>query len=151
VDVPLEWHDEAGIDRIADQYIGSIQPGWKWEVQFAEAVNEWRRSLKPIVAAGGARSVPIELQAIRLGDVTIVAVNGEMFTRFTEIVRQKTGLPLFAVAYANSAFGYIPTREAYPEGGYEVETAHFFYNSFRPKPGGLEMLADRAAELVKSL
>src|SRR5213078_4275915 len=96
------------------------------------------------VAAGKAREVPIELQAIRIGDVTIVTVNGEMFTRFTAMLRDALGPHIFTVAYANSAFGYIPTREAYAEGGYEVDTAHFFYNSFRPKPGGLELLAERA-------
>ena len=58
---------------------------------------------------------------------------------------------LFVAGYANAAFGYIPTREAYAEGGYEVDAAHFFYNSFRPLPGGLEMIAQRAAELVLSI
>ena len=43
----------------------------------------------------------------------------------------------------------VATREAYEEGGYEVDQAHFFYNSFRAKPGGLEMLADRATTLLK--
>ena len=56
--------------------------------------------------------------------------------------------PVFVVGYANAVFGYIPTRQAYAEGGYEVDTAHFFYNGFRPKIGSLEMLAERAAELV---
>ena len=35
--------------------------------------------------------------------------------------------------------------------GYEVETAHFFYSSFRPKIGGLEMLCTHAARLVDQL
>jgi hypothetical protein len=151
VPVPLEWHDPAGVDRVADEYIASIKPDWVWARQFKEAVEAWRETLKPIVASGGAREVPIELQAVRVGDVKIVAVNGEMFTRFTETLRQRVDENVFTVAYANSAFGYIPTREAYAEGGYEVETAHFFYKSFRPKPGGLELLAARAVELVKSL
>jgi hypothetical protein len=92
------------------------------------------------------------VQAARVGDVTIVAVNGEMFARFTDDVRRLTGNDrLFVVGYANAAFGYIPTREAYAEGGYEVDTAHYFYNSFRPAPGGLELLAEAAAELVRSV
>ena len=75
-----------------------------------------------------------------------------MFARFVDDLRRAVGDDkLFVVGYANAGFGYIPTREAYAEGGYEVETAHFFYNSFRPQPGSLEMLCDRAAELVRSL
>ena len=81
----------------------------------------------------------------------MLAVNGEMFSRFTDIIRRKTRTRLFVVAYANAAFGYIPTREAYAEGGYEVERAHFFYNSVRPRIGGLEMLADEAARLIGTL
>jgi neutral ceramidase len=151
VPVPLDWHDAAGIDAIASKFLATIQPGWAWEAPFRTAIERWSESTKAQVASGEGREVPIELQAIRLGDVTIVAVNGEMFTRFTDILRRRTSQNLFTVAYANSAFGYIPTREAYAEGGYEVDTAHFFYNSFRPKPGGLELLADRAVELVNSL
>jgi hypothetical protein len=107
--------------------------------------------MKQTIAAGGGREATIEIQAIRIADVNIVAINGELFSRFTTMLRERVGENLFVVGYANAAFGYIPTREAYAEGGYEVDQAHFFYNSFRPVAGTLEMLVDRAAELVKSL
>jgi hypothetical protein len=106
----------------------------------------------PLVATGGGKSHDIEIQLVRIGDLTVVAVNGEMFSRFTDDLRRAVGDDrLFVVGYANAAFGYIPTREAYAEGGYEVDTAHFFYNSFRPQAGALEMLCEHAAELVRSL
>jgi hypothetical protein len=81
----------------------------------------------------------------------LLAISGELFSRFTATLRDRIAKPLFVVGYANAAFGYIATREAYEEGGYEVDQAHFFYNSFRAKPGGLEMLADRATSLFTSL
>jgi hypothetical protein len=151
IPLPLDHLDAAGIDRAADERLINQPPNWVLADPIREAVATWRDSMKRTVASGGGQETPIELQAIRIGDCTIVAVNGEMFSRFTEMLRQRTNEKSFVVGYANSAFGYIPTREAYPEGGYEVETAHFFYNSFRPAPGGLEMLVDRAVELVKSL
>jgi neutral ceramidase len=152
VPVALDWHDADGIDRTANQMIRDVAPTTTWPQQFVEAAQTWRASLKSLVAAGGGREHPIELHAVRIGDATIVGVNGEMFARFTDDLRRATGDEnLFVVGYANAAFGYIPTREAYAEGGYEVETAHFFYNSFRPKPGTLEMLCDQATALVKSL
>jgi neutral ceramidase len=152
VPMPLDWHDPEGVERVADEMIRDVAAKSGWPQQFTAAVNEWRDSLKPIVAAGGGRQHDIELQAARIGDVTVIAVNGEMFARFTDDVRRRAGTDrLFVVGYANAAFGYIPTREAYPEGGYEVDTAHYFYNSFRPAPGGLELLADAAADLVRSL
>ncbi|MGB7160807.1 MAG: neutral/alkaline non-lysosomal ceramidase N-terminal domain-containing protein [Tepidisphaeraceae bacterium] len=152
VAMPLESHDARGIDRIADHMIRDVAPTTTWPDQFTRAVTAWRDALTSQVASGGGREHDIELQAARIGDVTVVAVNGEMFARFTDDLRRATGDDrLFVVGYANAAFGYIPTREAYAEGGYETDTAHFFYNSFRPLPGSLEMLCDRAAELVRSL
>src|ERR1051326_7002841 len=105
--------------------------------------------MKERVVGKGEALVEIELFAAQLGGIALVAVNGEMFSRFTQRLREMTGRPMFVVAYCNAAFGYIPTVEAYEEGGYEVETAHFFYNSFRPKAGGLEMLSERAAGLIE--
>ena len=93
----------------------------------------------------------MDLLAARIGPIALLAINGEMFSRFTALLRSSATRPLFVIAYANAAFGYIAPREAYAEGGYEVERAHFFYNSLRPRIGGLEMLADHAAELISQL
>jgi hypothetical protein len=151
VPMPLDTLDADGIDRLADRMINEVAPTTAWPRQFTQAVTAWRATLKPLVAAGGGRTHDIELHAARIGDVTVLGVNGEMFARFTDDLRRAVGDErIFVVGYANAGFGYIPTREAYAEGGYEVETAHFFYNSFRPQPGSLEMLTDRAAELVRS-
>jgi hypothetical protein len=152
VPLPLEVLDEAGIDRAADERLANPPADWVLREPMREAAETWRAAMKRTVAAGGGREMPFEIQVVRLNDTFIVAVNGEMFSRFTELLRQRTGVTnLFVVAYANAAVGYIPTREAYAEGGYEVETAHFFYNSFRPKAGSLEMLVERAAEVVREL
>ena len=118
---------------------------------FRQAVLKWRDTQKALVEKGEGKSIDIELFAIDLGPVVILAINGEMFSRFTAMLREKIAKPLFVVGYANAAFGYIPTREAYDEGGYEVDHAHFFYNSFRPRAGSLEMLADRAVQLIQKL
>ncbi len=150
VSLPLEYLDDVEVDRAADGRLAESPPGWVLGPAIREAVENWRDAMKQIVRSGGGRNAPIEIQTIRLGDITIVAVNGEMFSRFTDLLRRKTGRNLFVVGYANAAFGYIPTREAYAEGGYEVETAHFFYNSFRPRAGGLEILVERAARAMMS-
>jgi hypothetical protein len=152
VPMSLDALDDAGIDRLADRMIAEVAPTTTWPNQFTKAVSAWRASLHERVNSGGGRTHDIELQAARIGDITILAINGEVFARFTDDLRRAVGDEnLFVVTYANTAFGYIPTREAYPEGGYEVDTAHFFYNSFRPQPGSLEILCERAAELVRSM
>src|SRR5205823_5386708 len=111
----------------------------------------WRDRQKSLIDSGHGKSIDIELFAIDLGPVMVLAISGELFSRFTGTLRERITKPLFVVSYANAAFGYIATRHAYEEGGYEVDQAHFFYNSFRAKPGGLEMLADRATTLLNGL
>jgi neutral ceramidase len=146
--IELDTLTEPEIDNLVNHHLSTIQENWIWAKPFRQALENWRTSRKRDLAAG-LHSLDIELQLIKLGPLNIITVNGEMFSRFNQILRDKTrARDLFTVAYANEAFGYIPTNEAYDEGGYEVETAHFFYNSFRPKRGNLELLANRAAEMI---
>jgi hypothetical protein len=151
VSLPLDVLDEAGIDGAADAFIALLPADHLWKGLIDHAANTWRVEMKRTIAEGGGKEAPIEIQAARIGELRIIAVNGELFSRFTDELRRRTTEKLFVIGYANSAFGYIPTRAAYAEGGYETDQAHFFYNSFRPKPGGLEMLVDRAVEVVRGL
>jgi hypothetical protein len=146
VAVPLELMPAEQIDAHVDELERNIRP--EWDRPMREALREWREMAKR-VAQEGPDHVQIEVQTLAIGPVRIVALNGEMFSRFTQQVRDAIGpdSPLFVVGYANDAFGYIPHAQAYDEGGYEVNIAHYFYNSFRPKRGGLELLAQRAIEM----
>ncbi len=65
----------------------------------------------------------VEAQAIAIGDdIVIVAVPGEPFVKIGLSVRTASPFPatLFS-GYANVGWSYIPTAEAYPLGGYEIE------------------------------
>jgi len=139
------------IDRIVD---GNLKEnvGQLWARPWHDANEVWRKTQKQLVLSGQGQSQEIELFGVVIGPAAFVAVNGEVFSRFTAALRDRTNHPhLFAVTYANCAYGYIPTAAAYDEGGYEVDQAHFFYNTFRPSAGGLELLTDRAVELVREL
>lgn len=65
----------------------------------------------------------VEAQAIAIGDdIVIVAVPGEPFVQIGLGVR--SGSPFTSTlfsGYANVGWSYIPTAEAYPLGGYEIE------------------------------
>ena len=142
----------AEINQHTGDNLAALDANSPWKQQLTLALTTWRDKMLAEVRAGGAKAIDIELQAIGIGDVIVLTVNGEMFSRFTDDVRKLSGIDgLFVVGYANRGYGYIPTREAYAEGGYETDTAHFFYNSFRPAPGGLELLANHAAKLVATL
>lgn len=68
------------------------------------------------------QQLEVELSCLRIGDVLAAFCPGEPFIefqlRFKEAVRPTVGM---FVGYANGSHGYIPTREAYTEGGYGVD------------------------------
>jgi hypothetical protein len=71
-----------------------------------------------------ARRVPIVLSALRLNDITLLHLPAEAFVEYQ--LRAQAMAPgrfVAAAAYGDGGPWYIPTREAYPQGGYEVSVA----------------------------
>lgn len=87
------------------------------------------------VEARHGRGFDAEVQVIALGDrVAFVSFPGEMFTEFGLTLKEDSPFPVtVAVELANGGIGYIPNRQAYPQGGYEVISS-------RALPGAGEML-----------
>lgn len=74
--------------------------------------------------AKGYRSTefPCEVQCVRLGDLAIVTTQGEMFVEFALEIKEKSPAEktfVFTVSNGNLP-GYIYTKQAGEEGGYEV-------------------------------
>ncbi len=65
-----------------------------------------------------------EIQALRAGDLAIIALPGELFSEFTAKLRSLSPTPhTLVVSIANDAVGYLPTAEAIAQGAYETENA----------------------------
>jgi hypothetical protein len=73
----------------------------------------------------------VEVQLFRVGMAALVALPGEVFVELGLQIKARLcaqGFQNVLIAgYANANPGYIPTREAYALGGYEVDSAHCFY------------------------
>ncbi len=68
--------------------------------------------------------VEAELQAWRIGDLAFVTAPAEIFTENGTLVKNQSSFDhTFFVGYTNGSIGYVPTVDAYPEGGYEVTHA----------------------------
>lgn len=83
-----------------------------------------RRAVR--LAELGGKPVQTELQCIAVGDLAFVGIPGELFTELGRSIRD--GSPFthtFIVELANDSVGYIPHREAFDEGAYEVESSRF--------------------------
>jgi neutral ceramidase len=74
-----------------------------------------------------------EVQAWRLGDLTLAALEGEVCADWGPMTRAlATTRHAMVIAYANEVPGYIPTARIIREGGYEGDTSHMAY--FLPAP-----------------
>jgi neutral ceramidase len=86
-----------------------------------------------------------ELQGMRLGPVRWLSLPGEPFVE-TGLALKRTGAS-FVVGYANGYLGYLPTRRAYEEGGYEVVLGAWS----RAAPGSAERLGVIGQKLLQRL
>lgn len=151
VPLPLEVLDADGINRFADKALLDAEPLAQWGDKYRRVVEYWRTTLLKNGHASSHAHHEAELFGMRLNGVILVGANAEVFSEFTDLLRQHSDRNIYLIGYANGDVGYLPTRAAYAEGGYEVEVAHIFYGGFRPKPGGLEMLVATATDLVNEL
>ncbi|MGQ9523966.1 MAG: neutral/alkaline non-lysosomal ceramidase N-terminal domain-containing protein [Armatimonadota bacterium] len=110
-------------------------PAGDGPIAFAE-----RRLTLPLSNSAGSVEAPV--CALTCGSFAIASMPGEVFVELGMAVRTRSPFSTtLVVGYANGDIGYVPTRSAYPEGGYEVEDAHRYYG--RPAP-----LAPEAGEIM---
>jgi len=89
----------------------------------------------------------VEVMALRLGEAALVGLPGEIFCELGLAIKNASPAAATLVAeLSNDAIGYIPTRESFAQGGYEVITGSTFY-----QPGAGEKLAAAAVAQLQKL
>lgn len=90
----------------------------------------WAQDLLLTIEQGEPKTMPFEIQQMRLGDVRLIAFPAEMFVQYAlDIERQSPYKPTIPLGYSNGCWGYIPTAADYAIGGYEVDLAYRFYGT----------------------
>lgn len=85
------------------------------------------------------------VQALRIGDLGIAAVPGELLVELGLDLKARSPFSqTIVIELANDSVGYLPTRQSYEEGGYEPEASVF-------APGCGEQIVDAALGLLKQL
>ena len=70
------------------------------------------------------RELATAMTVVTIGDLAFVGIPGELFVELGLALKANPHFAqTFVAGYCNDLIGYIPTRAAYPEGGYEVDTA----------------------------
>jgi len=92
--------------------------------------------------------VEMILQAVRIGDLAIVAIPCEAFVEVGLEIRRRSPFPhTFTIDLANGYNGYLPTVEAHADGGYETWRARSSYLAVDAAPKVLACLLAMLAEL----
>lgn len=97
--------------------------------------------------------IRVFIQALRIGQALFIFLPGEIFVEFGLSIKRELGVKhTFVIAYANNGkVGYIPTREAYLRGGYEVDTAYKYYGVSQLSLRAGEILTEEAIKLASLL
>lgn len=96
----------------------------------------------------GKESLSSEIQVVSLGDIALVSIPGELFVEYGLEIKKKSPFPhTFIIGYANDYVGYIPTLEAFQEGGYEVRLG--LASKLDPKAG--EIITKRVLGMLDRL
>lgn len=118
-----------------------------------EGFIQWAERILELAKAGATGLTRrCEVQAIRVDDFGLVALPGEVFVEYALNIDKAPGYAETAtMAYANGNIGYVPNASAYPEGGYEVDTAIRFYGDAMLAPECEQMILDSALGLLGKL
>ena len=135
------------LQRFSDGEIGwakeNIEKVGTRELSFLDQVKAYKILA---VQSRGSDAIDLEVQAVRLSkEVAVVALPGEVFVDIGFDIKGRSPFAItLVIELSQDAPGYIPTRKAFSEGSYETVNS-------RIAPGGGEMMADAAVELLKGL
>jgi neutral ceramidase len=108
-----------------------------------EALEEQNRRDRRVDMAN--RDLATAMTVVTVGNLAIVGIPGELFVELGLALKANPYYAhTFVAGYCNDLIGYIPTRAAYAEGGYEVDTA-------RIAAGSGETIVDTALSALAAM
>ena len=102
---------------------------------------------KPREGSGAAEATPVQLTitVARVGDVGLIGLGAEVFNEIGRAIKAASPFPhTLVITHCNGSAGYMPTRPAYDEGGYEVQSS-------RLAPGAAEQVIGESVRMLREL
>ena len=126
-------------------------PGLFAELDAQMAAEEWVAAAgvgdRIVLARLGEEAGLAPVIGLAIGELAICALPGEVFVEFGLQIRDASPFPhTLVAAYCDNTLQYIPTREAFPGGQYEVDGGWRYTT-----PAGGEQLAAGAIDLLREL
>lgn len=114
----------------------------------AESVMEVFRNMRRELSPQQGQERTTWIQTMVIGDVAIVGVPAEFFTKLGLDIKNRSPFRHTYIAeLANDWIGYVPDRDAFPLGGYQVWTGFHSYC----EPGTGERMVEQAVEMLKAM
>lgn len=76
--------------------------------------EQGRRIAHDLASRGRDEPYDVEIQAVGLGGITLVAIPAELFLELGESIRAATGPDVVVLGYTNGYLGYLPTAQTPP-------------------------------------
>jgi neutral ceramidase len=108
----------------------------------------WREEMRRRIQKGSVKDgIRVRIQAVRIGPMAIVGIPGEVFVEIGRGIKEESPFAHNIVAgYTNGSFGYIPTAQAFEEGGYEPNShVYLLEQKFSPNVGEIARKASMDA------
>jgi len=115
---------------------------------------DWAQRLVNIVKKDRDKNgIMAEIQILSINETVLVGISGEVFMEIGLDIKKESDFEnTFIISYANGCVGYIPTEEAFREGGYEPKEAFKWYGyPFPFVPNVEEKIKKTVLDLMKTL
>jgi hypothetical protein len=144
---PVSDEEVAGVEHLRTRLAELRQQAAPVE-QVREANRLVRRASMELTLARKRTEgdfIPVEIQAIRIGPVALVAMPVEPFAEIGVEIKARSPFPAtFVSGYSNGAELYLPVAAAYEEGGYEVWMTPF-------SPEAASVAVEESLNLLRNL
>jgi neutral ceramidase len=100
------------------------------------ALDDWADCMKKIIQSQlPLEPVLCEVQVLRMGDLSMVAISGEPFFETGQrISKSSARRNVWPLGCCNAYAGYLPTKRSFQEGGYEVTDSFRYLDAWQLHP-----------------
>lgn len=110
----------------------------------------WAEDYLKMAQQDSVPTQPFEIQTFRIGNLALVAYPGEMFVDYQLTLDQESPFDhTITLGYSNGCIGYVPTADAYPDGGYEIEQAFKYYGTLMITPDCEDQIKTTTRDLLQ--